>query len=178
MFRFNYDHTDWDFMYQLNLYLTFEHIYMTCSSVKAWAELLERHWGPESQNKAGKRSESKNEHFAVVHTHQSSLLWAAASDPHQLRQRVTKILRIMRHVAVNLDSRCRLIPSQSSAKEWPPGKGEMMICSFANRAVELTVVYFHWITRTAQDVFLLREKRMLCVTWSTQEQIPKHWGHS
>lgn len=34
-------------------------------------------------------SESKNEHFAVVHTHQSSTLWTAASESHQFSQHVT-----------------------------------------------------------------------------------------
>lgn len=57
---------------------------------------------------------------------------------------------------------------------------ELMICSFenwANRAGELTCIFpLNHQDRTRSHS--ANRKRMLCVTWSTQEQIPKHWGHS
>ena len=35
---------------------------------------------------------------------------------------------------------CRLVPNQSDINQWAPCKGEVMICSLANRAAEPTVV--------------------------------------
>lgn len=64
-----------------------------------------------------------------------------------------------------------------SVNYWVLGKDKVMICSFVNRDCKLSVVYFHWISEGTRRLSA-NGKRMLCVSWSTQEQIPKHWGHS
>lgn len=62
-------------------------------------------------------------------------------------------------------------------ENWP-GKRLLVICSFVSRVIYLTVVCFPLNHQDRTRCLLAGKKERFCVTRSTQEQIPKHWGYS